>query len=115
MLSFELGSAVLGAAVARLFGGGAFSGSNPLASRFLRLSRLLRLARPSPWADGAGDDRGFRSVNCALSRGPPLGGRIGELMLDDGAEDPGAWPDAMTGAMFARSGCGLSIWGESAI
>jgi hypothetical protein len=24
-----------------------------------------------------------------------LGGKIGELMFDEGAEDPGAWPDAM--------------------
>lgn len=119
MLSFELGRAVLGAAVARFFGGGAFSGSSPLASRFLRLSLLLRLARPSPWADGAGEDRGFKSVNCALSRGPPFGGRIGELMLDDGAEDPGAWADAMMETMSVRWGCGLSlglsIWRESAI
>lgn len=102
MLSFELGRAVLSAAVARFFGGGAFSVSSPLASRFLRLSRLLRLARPSPCADGAGDDRGFKSVNCALSKGPPLGGRIGELMLDDGAEDPGAWADVMMDASFVH-------------
>jgi hypothetical protein len=60
---------------------------------------LLRFARPSPWTDatlpGAGDDLGFKSENCALSNGPLLGGKIGELMFDEGAEDSGAWPDAM--------------------
>lgn len=95
MDSCELGRALFAPAVARFFGtGGALSVSKPLASRFLRLSRLLRFARPSPWTDGAGEDRVFRSVNCALSRGPPLGGRIGELIFDDGADDPGAC-DAM--------------------
>lgn len=106
MRNFELGRAVLGAAVARFLVGGALSVSRPLASRFLRLSRLLRFARPSPWTDatlpGAGDDLGFRSENCALSNGPPLGGSIGELMFDEGAEDPGAWPDVMmNGCVFA--------------
>lgn len=90
MRNLELGRAVFVAVVARFFGGGALSVSKPLASRFLRLSLLLRFARPSPWAEGAGEARVFKSVNCALSRGPPLGGRIGELMLEDGADDPGA-------------------------
>lgn len=107
MRSFELGRAVLGAAVARFFGGGAFSVSSPLASRFLRLSRLLRLVRPSPCADGAGEERPFKSVNCVLSRDPPLGGKIGELILDDGAEDPGAWPDAMVEEILILGRCRL--------
>lgn len=88
------------AAVARFFGGGALSVSKPLASRFLRLSRLFRFARAlSPCAErllaGAGEDREFKSDNAPLRRGPLPGGRMGELMLEDGADDPGAWPDAM--------------------
>lgn len=91
---FELGSARLAAAARFLGGGGALSGSRPFASRFLRLSRLFRFARASPCTDallpGAGEEREFRSESAPLSRGPLLGGIMGELILDEGADEPGA-------------------------
>lgn len=85
MLRSELGRAVLVAAVGGFFlGGGAWSGSRPLDSRFLRLSRLFRLDLsavlgwgvpvlvPGPGAEaGAGDG----------STGVP-----GELTSDGGPE-----------------------------
>jgi hypothetical protein len=99
MLRSELGRAVLGAAVARFLGGGA-SGSKPFASRFLRLSRLLRLARAvSPWTDpvlaGAGEDLALRSERGPGSTGAFPGAKVGEFIFDEGADDPGAVPEAM--------------------
>lgn len=93
------------AAVARFLGGGALSGSRPFASRFLRLSRLLRFARAaSPCTDallaGAGEDRLFKSDNAPFRRGPLPGGRRGELIFEDGAEDPGAWDAIMAEGGF---------------
>lgn len=64
-----------------------------MASLFLRLSRLLRFARAaSPWTEallaGAGEDLALKSDNGPLGRGGLPGGKTGELMLEDGAEDP---------------------------
>lgn len=94
MLRSELESAAC-CATAALFLDGTLSGSNPFASRFFRLSRLLRFdLAPSAWSDalcdGAGEDLAFKSDNAPLFNGGALpGGRVGELMLDDGPEDPG--------------------------
>jgi hypothetical protein len=82
------------AAAARFLGGGALSVSRPFASRFLRLSRLFRFARASPCTEallpGAGEEREFRSDSAPLRRGPLLGGIMGEFILDEGADEPGA-------------------------
>jgi hypothetical protein len=76
------------------------SWSKPLASRFLRLSRLLRLdLGPSACTDallvGAGEDLVFVSDRGPLKKGVPPGGKIGEFIFDEGAEDPAACVDVM--------------------
>lgn len=100
MLSSELGNDTFCATVARFFGGAA-SGSNPLASRFFRLSRLLRfdlaLSATDALLGGAGEDRAFTSDKGPLGKGRFVGGKMGELILDDGAEDPAGCVDAIMG------------------
>lgn len=61
------------------FLGGALSVSSPFASRFLRLSRLLRFdLPPSPWAEtmlgAAGEDLAFWSDGGPLKKGRLPGG-----------------------------------------
>ena len=61
---------------------------------------MLRLdLGPSVCADallaGAGDDLVFVSDRGPLKNGVPLGGRIGELIFDEGAEDPAGCMDAI--------------------
>lgn len=85
---------------ALFFFGGGFSGSMPLASRFLRLSRLLRFDFAlSSCADallgGAGEEPAFKSKPAPLKNGVPPGGIMGELIFDDGAEEPAGCPDAI--------------------
>lgn len=65
--------------------------SSPLASRFLRLSRLLRFdfALLSCGPEGAGEDPAFRSRPAPLN-GVPRGGRTGELTSDGGPEPGGS-------------------------
>lgn len=79
----ELGTAELWTSTVRFLGGGAFSGSSPFASRFLRLSRLFRFdLAPSACTDallgGAGDDLGFESAVALFNEAFP-GGGAGEL------------------------------------
>lgn len=80
------------------FFGGADSWSKPLASRFLRLSRLFRFDFASCCIDallgGAGEDPVFRSSPAPLNGVPP-GGMTGELTSDEGAEEPAGCPDAI--------------------
>lgn len=77
------------------FGGGALSWSRLLASRFLRLSRLLRFDFESSCADallgGAGEELGFKSRPAPLKDGVPLG----ELTFEVGAETPVDCTDAI--------------------
>lgn len=90
MLRSELGRAAL--CIAAFFFGG-ISESRPFASRFFRLSRLLRFAlAPSACRDalfeGAGEALAFKSDSALLIGGPFPGAKAGELMLDDGADGP---------------------------
>lgn len=92
MLSSELGNDTFCTATA-LFFGGAASGSSPLASRFFRLSRLFRFdLAPSACTDvmlgGIGDDRTLASDKGPLRIEGFVGGRMGELILDEGADEP---------------------------
>lgn len=80
------------AAVSTFFLGGIFSWSSPFASRFLRLSRLFRFdlsACVGPFPEGAGEDFAWDSCIILAVFWTFVGGMIGELMLDEGAEDPG--------------------------
>lgn len=77
------------------------SASKPFASRFLRLSRLLRFdlalsACRDALFDGAGEDLTFKSDNEPFKGGTLPGGRVGELILDEGPEDPVGWVVAIT-------------------
>lgn len=77
------------------FGGGALSWSSPLASRFLRLSRLLRFDFASSCTDallgGIGEEPGFKSRLAPLNDGVPPG----ELTFEVGAQMPVGCPDAI--------------------
>lgn len=101
MLRSELGSAMFCTTALFFFGGGALSWSRPLASRFLRLSRLLRFDFAlSSCADallgGAGEEPEIKSKPAPLNDGIPPGGNVGEFTFELGAETPAGCPDAIT-------------------
>ena len=87
MLRSELGREVFAAAAAAAAGGGFFlgggaSGSRPLDSRFLRLSRLLRFVPvPPPVPPPGAAEAGPPGPGAGDSRGVP-----GELTSDGGPE-----------------------------
>lgn len=67
----------------------------------MRLSRLFRFdLAPSACTDavlgGAGEDLGFRSGSAPFGNGPLPGAKVGELIFDEGTEDPAGWEDAIT-------------------
>jgi hypothetical protein len=56
----------------------------------LRFERAVSPPCTDALLAGAGEDRLLRSDNAPLRRGPLPGGRRGELIFEEGAEEPGA-------------------------